>query len=201
MYLFLTNTQLFTSQDVNWWIWSGVDYLWNIVMFLSAVWTLILTAPIHCRGSIGEQICTNEKKNHLHLGWPEGELVSMKMGESRDTRRSRHHRTTIVFTLLLLRCHVISLLFIPKKKKKKSCLCEKKIKKIYISCFFGQSLCLIQTECSVAVLQSSRGFLIDCIQNLCSRNLLKRTRWNTIYNESRAVTRELTHHIIHKLLS
>ncbi len=36
--------------------WSGVDYLWIIVMFLSAVWTLILTAPIHCRASIGEQI-------------------------------------------------------------------------------------------------------------------------------------------------
>ncbi len=36
--------------------WSGVDYLWIIVMFLSAVWTLILTAPIHCRGSIGEQV-------------------------------------------------------------------------------------------------------------------------------------------------
>ncbi len=33
--------------------WSGVDYLWIIVMFLSAVWTLILTAPIHCRASIG----------------------------------------------------------------------------------------------------------------------------------------------------
>ncbi len=32
--------------------WRGVDYLW---MFLSAVWTLILTAPIHCRGSIAEQ--------------------------------------------------------------------------------------------------------------------------------------------------
>ncbi len=30
--------------------WSGVDYLWIIVMFLSAVWTLILTAPI------GEQV-------------------------------------------------------------------------------------------------------------------------------------------------
>ncbi len=30
--------------------WSRVDYLWIIVMFLSAVWTL--TAPIHCRGSI-----------------------------------------------------------------------------------------------------------------------------------------------------
>ncbi len=36
--------------------WSGVDYLWIIVMFLSAVWTLILTAPIHCGGSIGEQV-------------------------------------------------------------------------------------------------------------------------------------------------
>ncbi len=32
-----------------------MDYLWIIVMFLSAVWTLILTAPIHCRGSTGEQ--------------------------------------------------------------------------------------------------------------------------------------------------
>ncbi len=36
--------------------WSGVDYLLIIVMFLSAVWTLILTAPIHCRASIGEQV-------------------------------------------------------------------------------------------------------------------------------------------------
>ncbi len=36
--------------------WSGVDYLWIIVMFLSDVWTLILTAPIHCSGSIGEQV-------------------------------------------------------------------------------------------------------------------------------------------------
>ncbi len=31
--------------------WSRVDYLWIIVTFLSAVWTLILTAPIHCGGS------------------------------------------------------------------------------------------------------------------------------------------------------
>ncbi len=36
--------------------WSHVDYLWIIVMFSSAVLTLILTAPIHCRGSIGEQV-------------------------------------------------------------------------------------------------------------------------------------------------
>ncbi len=36
-------------------VWSGVDYLWIIGM-ISAVWTLILMAPIHCRGSIGEQV-------------------------------------------------------------------------------------------------------------------------------------------------
>ncbi len=52
MYLFLRETQHFTSHAVNW--WTGV--VWIIVMFLSAVWTLILTAPIHCRGSIGEQV-------------------------------------------------------------------------------------------------------------------------------------------------
>ncbi len=52
MDLFLTNTPLFTSQYINW--WTGV--VWIIVMFLSAVWTLILMAPIHCRGSIGEQV-------------------------------------------------------------------------------------------------------------------------------------------------
>ncbi len=35
--------------------WS-LDYLWIIVMFLSDVWTLILTAPIDSRASIGEQV-------------------------------------------------------------------------------------------------------------------------------------------------
>uniref|UniRef100_A0A671RCN4 Nucleolar complex protein 3 homolog n=1 Tax=Sinocyclocheilus anshuiensis TaxID=1608454 RepID=A0A671RCN4_9TELE len=41
----------FSLQDVNG--WTGV--VWVIVMFLSAVWTLILTAPIHCRASIGDK--------------------------------------------------------------------------------------------------------------------------------------------------
>ncbi len=57
--------------------WSGVDYVWIIVMFLSAVWTLILTAPIHCRASIAEtlmqwHISTNLMKTQtpLHLEWP-----------------------------------------------------------------------------------------------------------------------------------
>ncbi len=34
----------------------SVDCLWIIVKFFSAVWTLILTAPIHCRESIGGQM-------------------------------------------------------------------------------------------------------------------------------------------------
>ncbi len=72
--LFLTNTQLFTSQDINW--WTGV--VWIIEMFLSAVLTLILTAPIHCRASTDEQVmeCNispnlMKKQTHLHLRWPE----------------------------------------------------------------------------------------------------------------------------------
>ncbi len=36
--------------------WNHVDYLWIIVMFLSDGWTLILTAPIHYKWSIGEQV-------------------------------------------------------------------------------------------------------------------------------------------------
>ncbi len=47
--------QISDSQDIN----DGLEfvgYLWIIVMFLSAVWTLILTAPIHCRASIDEQV-------------------------------------------------------------------------------------------------------------------------------------------------
>ncbi len=50
-----------------------MEWLWIIVMFLSAVWTLILTAPIHCRASISVLM---EIQSHLHLGWPEGEICS-----------------------------------------------------------------------------------------------------------------------------
>ncbi len=65
--------------------WSGVDYLWIIAMFLSAVWTLILMAPVHCRGSIEEHVMIDfsksvlmKKQTHLHLGWPEGEYTFSK---------------------------------------------------------------------------------------------------------------------------
>ncbi len=40
IYFFIANMQLFTSQNIPLMDWSIVDYLWIIVMFLSAVWTL-----------------------------------------------------------------------------------------------------------------------------------------------------------------
>ncbi len=68
----------FCLQDFN--CWTGV--VW-IVMFLSAVWTLILTAPIHCRASTAEQVMQcyispnlMKKQTHLHLGWSEGDKFS-----------------------------------------------------------------------------------------------------------------------------
>ncbi len=64
--------------------WSRVVYLWIIVMFLSDVWTLILTAPIHCRESTGEQMIwyisksvPMKKPTHLHLAQPKGEYIFM----------------------------------------------------------------------------------------------------------------------------
>ncbi len=83
--------QLLSSPDVNW--WTGV--VWIIVMFLSAVWTLILTAPIHCRASIAEtvmqrHISTNlmKKETHPNLGRPEGEHIFSKF--SSIPLRSKH---------------------------------------------------------------------------------------------------------------
>ncbi len=69
--------QLLDSQGINW--RTGVDYLWIIVMFLSAAWNLILTAPIHCRAPIAETLMQcyispnlMKKQTHLHLEWFEG---------------------------------------------------------------------------------------------------------------------------------
>ncbi len=65
--------------------------VWIIVMFLSAVWTLILTAPIHCRASTDEQViksacepaaispCSPRPVNPLKLS--RAELVSTWMGD------------------------------------------------------------------------------------------------------------------------
>ncbi len=63
----LLQTQLFTSQDINWW----TVVLCIIVMFLSDVWTLILTAPIHCRASIAEQV----KECYISPIWWRNKLI------------------------------------------------------------------------------------------------------------------------------
>ncbi len=72
MDLFLTEMSL-TSQDVNWWtgvLWIACGSLW--------FWTLILTAPIHCRWSTGEQVmlCFSKSDDEtnsstVHPGWPQ----------------------------------------------------------------------------------------------------------------------------------
>ncbi len=74
-------TTLIDLWDINW--WTGV--VWIIVMFLSAVWTLFLTAPIHCRASIAEtlmqrHISTNlmKKQTHPDLLWLEYEHIFSK---------------------------------------------------------------------------------------------------------------------------
>ncbi len=68
MELFLTNSLLFTFQYIKW--WTGV--VWIIVMLLSAVWTLILTAPIHCRWFIGEQVMEYNRNAFLQICFHEG---------------------------------------------------------------------------------------------------------------------------------
>ncbi len=69
------------SSRCNWWDWSGVDYLWIIVMFLSALWTLILTASI-AETVMEWHISPNLMKIwHIspNLGWPEGEDIFSKI--------------------------------------------------------------------------------------------------------------------------
>ncbi len=77
MDLFLTN--MHTSKDVKWW----TVVVWIIPKFLSAVWALILTAPIRCRrihwwaSHVMLNFCKSvlmKKQINLHHGWPEVEL-------------------------------------------------------------------------------------------------------------------------------
>ncbi len=88
-----------------WWlmVWSGVDYLWIIVMFLSAVWTLILTAPIHCRASIGEQVM----KHYIspNLFWWRSKLIYILDGRRVSTFSAIFHFIKEDLTFCLNRRH------------------------------------------------------------------------------------------------
>ncbi len=81
MDLFHTNIQLYKK------LINGLDLCVCGLLWLSAVWILILRAPIHCRGSVQNLFqwrstpssssttkCFNEKA-HLQLGWPEGQYI------------------------------------------------------------------------------------------------------------------------------
>ncbi len=53
-----------------------VDYLWIIVMFLSAVWILTLTAPIHIDVMLHfSKSVPLKKQTYLYLEWPKGEYI------------------------------------------------------------------------------------------------------------------------------
>ncbi len=64
--------------------WSHEDYLWIILMFLSAVWTLVLMVPIHCiwthwqasGGMLNFSKCVPTKEQiHLHPVLSEGRYI------------------------------------------------------------------------------------------------------------------------------
>ncbi len=54
MICFFKKIQLFISEDINWWtgvVWITCGLLWCFISCLDSFWL----APIHCRGSTGEQ--------------------------------------------------------------------------------------------------------------------------------------------------
>ncbi len=52
----LLRTHFFSYKHAFYKLYASQDVSVVYCDVLSAVWTLILTAPIHCRGSIGEQV-------------------------------------------------------------------------------------------------------------------------------------------------
>ncbi len=84
--LFLTNMQLFTSQDINWWtgvVWITCGLLWCFYqLFGLSFWRHPFTAedPLvskWCHATFF-QICSDEEKTNLHLRLPEGEYILSK---------------------------------------------------------------------------------------------------------------------------
>ncbi len=84
--LFLTNSQLFSSQLINWWtgvIWITCGLLWCFYQpFGLSFWRHPFTAedPFMSKWCNAKflQICSDKKQTHLYLGWPEGEYIFSK---------------------------------------------------------------------------------------------------------------------------
>ncbi len=87
MDLFITNIQLFSSQDVNWWIgvvWITCGLLWCFISCLDShsdgthplQWTHWWASDVMLHFS--KQV-PMKKQTHLHLGWPEREYIFSKL--------------------------------------------------------------------------------------------------------------------------
>ncbi len=68
-------TQLFISQDVNWWT-GVVSITCGLMWCFYQLFRLILMAPIHPLLHFSKS--DPMKQTHLHLGWPEGECTVSK---------------------------------------------------------------------------------------------------------------------------
>lgn len=73
MDLLITNMQLFCFARCKLMAWSFVNCLWIIVMLLLAVWTLTVTAPIPCRGSIFQNTFISVPKIRVIQVWNDRE--------------------------------------------------------------------------------------------------------------------------------
>ncbi len=82
--MFLTNLQLYASQDMKRW-----SVKCGLLWCLYQLFELILTAPIHCRGSIGEQVMWS-------LTWPEGDYIFSKFSFLGELYLWCHHTMGIL---------------------------------------------------------------------------------------------------------
>ncbi len=76
-----------------------MDHLWIYQLF-----GLILTAPIHCRRSIGEQNFSKtvlmKKQTHLYFGWPEDVHICSKFWVSYSFK-NRHFKSLVAIVKTL----------------------------------------------------------------------------------------------------
>ncbi len=73
MDLFLKHTQLFTSQDINW--WTGVVWITCVLWCLYELFRLSFWRhPFTAEDPLVSKWC-NLKFLQIHLGWPEGEYI------------------------------------------------------------------------------------------------------------------------------
>ncbi len=81
---------------------------WIIVIFLSAVWTLILTAPIHSSGSVVSKWCNAKSMGYIDLNWLKLKIV-LHVKLSYDSRIYRIYHMSRVDNLYFMISIILSL--------------------------------------------------------------------------------------------